>query len=156
MIREPGTERSVLQLVTCQIGGQTYALPLDEVLQVVRLPRLTQLAGTAPELCGFLNLRGAMLPVLAGRILVDEPMVWSLESHIIVLSDAVGNPAFGLLVDAVDQVRRIPADRFVPLHHGATFIQGSLRTQTEQVLLFDPFVLQSIAHRHTEMQVPGV
>jgi purine-binding chemotaxis protein CheW len=147
MMTETTVDRAAPLVVTCRIAGQRYALPISAVLQVVRLPQLTHLVGAPPEICGFLNLRGALLPVVSGRMLVDAPQEWSLDSHVVIVGDGVGRPALGLLVDAVDQVYRCAVDSFVPLNHGAAYISGALRSQGEQVLLFDPQLLAAVAQR---------
>lgn len=147
MTIEPPVDRAAPLVVTCRIAGQSYALPITAVLQVVRLPQLTYLVGTPPEICGFLNLRGALLPVVSGRILVGAAQEWNLDSHVVIIGDGSGRPALGLLVDTVDQVQRCAVDSFVPLNHGAAYISGALRSQVEQALLFDPQLLIALAQR---------
>lgn len=145
---ELSVDQTMPLVVTCRIAGQHYALPIGAVLQVVRLPQLTHLAGAPPEICGFVNLRGALLPVVAGRVLVGAPESWSLDSHVVILGDAAGRPALGLLVDAVNQVQRCVADGFLPLNQGAAYITGALRLRAEQAFLFDPQWLIMLANRH--------
>jgi purine-binding chemotaxis protein CheW len=136
-----------LQAVTCRIAEQTYAVPLAAVLQVVRLPGLTRLAGAPPELCGLLNLRGAMVPVLAARVLVGAPADYGLDSHVMIVGDAAGLPAAGLLVDAVEHVRRFAADSVMPLLQGSALVCGVVRGPGEAVLWLDPEVLLAVAQR---------
>lgn len=91
-------------LVVCRIGTQDYALPLDATLRIVRLPALTILPDTRPEVCGLLNLSGRYLPVLDGRRLVGESPHYDLNSHIVIIGAALNaaeTPVLGLLVDEV-------------------------------------------------------
>jgi purine-binding chemotaxis protein CheW len=130
--------------VTFQLAEQRYALPLDAVAQVVRLPDLVVIAGAPPAVCGLLNLRGVFLPVLAGRRLVGAPDAFSLESCV-VLVVVDGRPALGLLVDEVEAVRRFPPDGFARAGHSAPFVAGVLREREESAILLDPAALLAVA-----------
>lgn len=91
-------------LVICRIGAQDYALPLEATLRVVRLPALTILPDSKPEVCGLLNLNGRHLPVIDGRRLVGELPHYDLSNQIVIVNagaDAVDVPVLGLLVDEV-------------------------------------------------------
>jgi purine-binding chemotaxis protein CheW len=124
-------------VVAFRIGRQRYALPLDTVLQVVRLPDLISIAGAPPLMAGLLNLRGRFLPVLDGRALMGEAREHTLESCILVLAAASGEPALGLLVDEVDAVRRFPAGSFAPIERSADFVLGMLRDSEESAIVLD-------------------
>jgi chemotaxis signal transduction protein len=50
-----------------RLGERTFATPLDEVREIVRLQGLERLPGTTPPLAGVIVLRGAPLPVLDVR-----------------------------------------------------------------------------------------
>jgi purine-binding chemotaxis protein CheW len=91
-------------LVLCRIGAQDYALPLEATLRIVRLPALTILPDSKPEVCGLLNLNGRHLPVIDGRRLVGEIPHYDLTHQIIIVNggaDAADIPVLGLLVDEV-------------------------------------------------------
>ena len=53
--------------VMFRLGERTFATPLDEVREIVRLQGLERLPGTTPPLAGVIVLRGAPLPVLDVR-----------------------------------------------------------------------------------------
>lgn len=128
--------------VTFRLADQRYALPLDAVTQVVRLPDLVLVAGSPPAVCGLLNLRGAFLPVLSGRRLVGAPDACSLESCVLLVAVG-GRVALGLLADEVEAVRRFPADGFAPAGRAARFVAGVLREREESAILLDPAALLS-------------
>lgn len=104
MNRAPFAPPAFQTLVICRIGVQDYALPLDATVRIVRLPALTILPDSKPEVCGLLNLNGRHLPVIDGRRLVGETPHYDLNQQIIIVNagaDAADIPVLGLLVDEV-------------------------------------------------------
>lgn len=96
------------QVVTFLIGPQRYALPLGQVVEVVKIPALLQLAGAPPALRGLLNLHGQHLPVLDGRVLLGLAPSHDLAIEVIIAGH--GAPLVGLVVDvtsAVEAGRRV-------------------------------------------------
>jgi purine-binding chemotaxis protein CheW len=139
----PALTETAPLVVTFKVGRQTYALPLDAVLQVVRLPALTVVPDAPPTLCGLLNLRGTFVPVLNGRVMLGEPPAADLTSQVLVLG--VGVPTHSLLVDEVDAVRRFPSASFAPFVDGSALVLGLLRDRDEAVVVLDPEALAARA-----------
>jgi purine-binding chemotaxis protein CheW len=60
--------------VRVEIGGEHYAVPVDDVLEVAPLGELTPVPGAPPAVAGVLNLRGEVLAVVDLAVLVGvEP-----------------------------------------------------------------------------------
>lgn len=140
-----------LLAVTFSLAEQRYALPLDAVLQVVRLPALTTVAGAPPTICGLLNLQGQFLPVLDGRVLVGAEPVYSLDSCILILAQD-GQPTIGLLADTVEAVRTFSAKSLTAVTHGSDFIVGMLPDETGDAILLGPEALQHVAAGERALQ----
>lgn len=85
--------------LTFRAGGQLYALPSQQVREIVRPPTLARVPLAPKSLVGIGNLRGAILPVAELSILLDGPAAQSADARVIVLD--TGEP-LGLLVDEVD------------------------------------------------------
>lgn len=49
--------------VRLRVAGEAYAVPIENVLEVVRLGEVTAVPGSPAELLGVLNLRGRLLAV---------------------------------------------------------------------------------------------
>ena len=143
-IAEPSPAAAAALAVTFRLAEQRYALRLDAVAQVVRLPDLVVVAGAPPAVCGLLNLRGDFLPVLDGRRLIGAPDACTLESCVLLLM-VDGRVALGLLVDEVEAVRAFPADGFAPAGRSARFVAGVLREREDSAILLDPAALLSEA-----------
>lgn len=120
------SEVSASSLVLFQALSQACALPIQDVVEVVPLAQLTQLAGQPSLLDGFLNLRGEMIPVIPlWRLLNGAPVEARLDSPILIVR-APGAVA-GLLVDRVDGV----ADEFEPLSERSSHLSFNECAQAE-------------------------
>jgi purine-binding chemotaxis protein CheW len=124
-------------IVTCSIGAQHYGLPIEFVREVVRLPALIHLAGAPPFVCGLLNLRGDYIPVMDGRILVEESASYDTSKQIIVAGRV--QPEFGLLVDRVIDVHTTRHSQWKPINQqaAAAFLQNVINTNDNTVLILD-------------------
>jgi purine-binding chemotaxis protein CheW len=136
VLPEESIQRTRL-IVTSTIGAQSYAIPIEAVREVVRLPALLNLAGAPPFICGMLNLRGHYISVVDGRILMNEPYTYDLGNQIIILGH--DEPQMGLLVDAVCDVYPIQNEQWRSIGHhvAAGFLAGVVTTQEGSVILFD-------------------
>lgn len=130
-------------VVTFRIGRQFYALPLESVSQVVRLPDLTEIVGATKLLAGMLNLRGTFLPIIDSHALMGLTTGYLLESSLLIIA-LDGNPTFGMLADEVDAVEPIPPSGVAELSNRASFVRGIMRDTTRSVILLDPDALHEV------------
>ncbi|NJP04543.1 MAG: chemotaxis protein CheW [Chloroflexaceae bacterium] len=131
-------------IVIFRIGSQKYGLPVEFVMEVVRLPDLLALADAPPSICGLLNLRGNYLPVLHGRVLLQETLHYDINEQIIIIGQEQAE--FGLLVDEVRHVIALPVSTQISLsgNKAAAFLKGVITTDYGSVLLLEPLVLQDL------------
>ncbi|MEZ5979349.1 MAG: chemotaxis protein CheW [Planctomycetota bacterium] len=66
------TDRHPLH-VFVRLAGQLYALPVDRVSEMVRLPELTPVPNASDDVRGLMHLRGASVPVHDMRTLLGVP-----------------------------------------------------------------------------------
>lgn len=83
--------------LTFRVDRQLYALPADEVAEIVRLPAIARLPQSPPGLLGMANLRGTALPVASLRGLLGREA--APGNRAIVLDGAA---PIALVVDAVE------------------------------------------------------
>src|SRR4051812_1942196 len=99
--------RTWLEVLTFQRASTRFALESRFVVEVGALGRLSRVPGAQPALLGITNLRGDLLPVFELSSLVDRSgSAGAPASNLIVLGE--GEPEFGILVDTVDEVKRLP------------------------------------------------
>ena len=91
-----------------QLAERVYALPAETVAEVIRIPATARVPQAPRALIGVANLRGAVLPVVSLRALLDLKGEQGAASRAIVLD---GGPPVGIVVDAIDGLVTIDAER---------------------------------------------
>lgn len=95
-----------LSLLTFFLGGECYALELEQLSEVLPLQQVTPIPDAPPELTGVINLRGEIVTVVdLGRIL-ELPASQTSGGYILLLRHATGD--LGLRVEQLGQVDRVP------------------------------------------------
>ncbi len=141
------TQQHTMLVVSFDVGTQEYALPIDAVVQVVRLPALTELSGAPPAVLGLLNMRGSYLPVIDARRLLGVQAEIDLNKQVIIVGGAAANgdlqPQMGLLVDRVHDVQTLANERIVALdqRNVTPFLRGIINLHQRSLLLFDEAAL---------------
>lgn len=91
--------------VRVRVASETYALPVEHVLEVARLGEVTAVPGARPEVIGLLSLRGRVLPVVdlarLLRISRREPPGQLLVAE-------WGGVRAGFAIDGVSEVGELP------------------------------------------------
>ncbi|WP_448204668.1 chemotaxis protein CheW [Azospirillum sp. sgz302134] len=96
-------------------GDMALAVPLEEVLEILRPPEVVRIPLGPPSLEGLARLRGAVLPVISLRRILGLPDAERDSAARLLVVRHRGQPV-GLLVDrmaglsSVDEARIVPAD----------------------------------------------
>ena len=91
--------------VTLQVGAESYALPVENVVEVAEFDQPTPVPGAPRELLGVRNLRGEVLPVFDLAAVLGIPT--DAKPVRLVVAEAQGRRA-GLAIAAVHQVGELP------------------------------------------------
>ena len=127
--------------VTFALAGETFALPVASVLEILRVAGITRVPHAPRIVRGVTNMRGKVLPVVDLRVRLGlETAELGPQSRILVASSR--GRLLGLLVDAVQQVERIdrnavqapPADVMTAQ---SQYIIGVSQLGTRLVILLD-------------------
>jgi len=130
-----------LQVVVFSIDEQEYGIDIEKVQEIIRLPAVTGLPGTADYVLGITNLRGSVIPVVdLKKISLGHNAVPTEESRIIVVE--MGDKRMGLVVDEVAEVIPVPQDRIVSKESIGTgtkaeYLQGVARFDTRLLYLLN-------------------
>jgi purine-binding chemotaxis protein CheW len=99
------------EFVTSTAGGQLFGLPIACVQDVFKPARITRVPLAGPEIAGVLNLRGRIVTAIDMRSRLDLRAQETGGAPMAIGIEAKGE-SFGLLVDAVGEVLKLPdADR---------------------------------------------
>jgi purine-binding chemotaxis protein CheW len=97
-----------VSLVSFDLGQQEYALPLEQVREIIPLPaQVTEVARAETAVLGVVTLRDRLLPLVSLRALLGLPNDGQREqrSKVVVLS--LGGSSVGMVADRTREILRI-------------------------------------------------
>lgn len=127
--------------VTCRVAGETFALPVRQVQEILRVTELTRVPHAPYPVRGVTNMRGYVLPVVDLRMRLGLPEQEIGALHRVMVLSSRGR-LVGLLVDGVDQVVRLdrlavePAPEDV-MTEQSYYLMGVYRLQDHLLILLD-------------------
>lgn len=97
-----------LQLVSFEVANQEYAVPIDQVQEIVQVPeKVIHVPHSESHVLGLMTLRNRLLPLVSLRAMFGLPRHTADEhSRIVVIS--VGSASVGVVMDTVNEVLRVP------------------------------------------------
>jgi purine-binding chemotaxis protein CheW len=95
------------EFVTFTIAGQTFGQPIGRVQDVFKPARITRVPLAGAEIAGVLNLRGRIMTAIDMRYRLDVKRREEGAAPMAIGIEAKGE-SFGLLVDAVGEVVKLP------------------------------------------------
>jgi purine-binding chemotaxis protein CheW len=111
-------EEEPAEYLVFALEAERYAIPIENVREIVRVPPLTEIPRGAQNLLGVMNLRGEVLPVYEVKrrlhLSKDAPVIAGPQAdlsqlpksaRVVVVRDEEGDA--GILVDAVEEVVRL-------------------------------------------------
>ncbi|HET6867103.1 MAG TPA: chemotaxis protein CheW [Solirubrobacteraceae bacterium] len=107
------TAEAERQVVVFSLAGEYYGLPITAVREIIRYVEPSATATARGAIRGMIVLRGRTLPIADLSSRLGQELELGIRTRILVLEVAGG--ALGLIVDGVDGILPIPADRIEPL-----------------------------------------
>jgi purine-binding chemotaxis protein CheW len=98
------------RMVVLRAGEHRFGVALEHVREIIPQRPFTRLPGSAPYVCGLINLRGTILTVLglAARMGLAAPGA-EAEGESVVVIERAGR-AVGLVVDEVERIAEVDAE----------------------------------------------
>lgn len=90
------------QVLTISIDGERLAIPVDDVIEVIRSPSVTRVPLSPPGLLGLANLRGAVIPIVSLPAMLGRASSSRLSRVVVV---GAGSPV-GLAVGDVSSLEQ--------------------------------------------------
>ncbi len=111
---ESSTEdEAVSQIVSFRLANEEYGVDIMRVQEIILVGQITKMPEVPDYICGLINLRGHVIPIIDLRKRFRLPAQDETEhTRIIVLN--VNNKTIGIVVDAVNEVLRINTDQIEP------------------------------------------
>ncbi|GIE93470.1 chemotaxis protein CheW [Paractinoplanes rishiriensis] len=121
---DEGDSDDTLELVSFAVEGQEYALPIDQVQEIVQAPEsVSHVPNAGSRVLGVIDLRGRLLPVVSMRRVFGLPITpLEPKNRIVVVS--LDGGVVGVVMDTVREVLRVPHQLVAPLPN---FVAGDGR-----------------------------
>jgi len=133
------------QYLTFRLAGETFALAIAKVREVLEHRTLTKLPQTPATVRGVINLRGHVVPVVDLNLRFGNRETETTVDTCIVITEVEidGTVAhIGALVDAVDEVFELEDDRIEPpprmgLNLDTSYVRGMGKRDDDFVIVLD-------------------
>jgi purine-binding chemotaxis protein CheW len=139
------------ELVSFRAGDQDYCLDIMAVREIRGWTPATPLPQTPAHVCGVINLRGAVLPVVDFNRRLGRASTKPSARHVIIVAH-IGSRLVGLLVDAVSDILTVTDDMVQPTPDVAcetvsAFVRGIIAIEGRMISLvaMDTVLLDSEA-----------
>jgi len=134
------TRTHEIELLSFRLGGEAYALLVQDVREVLKIRDLTPVPNAPSYILGVTSLRGTMMPVIdLCKRLGLTPGERDEKSRFIVVSP--DEEDVGLIVDRVTGVFRVLPDAIKPIpeniEQGVEFLRGIVRNNDKLFILLD-------------------
>ena len=134
-------EGEIAQFVSFLLDEVEYGIDILSVHEILRFPDITRLPNTPNFICGVINLRGNVIPVVDVRLRFNLPHAEITELTRVIVIETI-DKLVGLLVDNVYQVVRLPINNIDPpseLIEGVSeeFLKGIGRFSTRLIVILN-------------------
>lgn len=134
------------RLLVFELGGHAYACDMESFREIVPPQTLTRLPGAPNSVCGLINLRGTIVTVIDGGVVLGRAGYRRAEG-LILLVDYLDRFA-GIGVDDVRDIQDVPIDQFATVVDAeipvAGAVTGAVEIEGERVLVLD---IRTVVHQ---------
>ncbi len=127
------------QYIGFKLNSGEYMIPILTVREIMKMPAVTELPQLPPYIKGVTNIRGAIIPIVNLKGLLNTPGDESASDTVIVIS--AGKVAFGVIVDSITGVIKTDASGIEPPErfagNGAEHVEGVAKINGKLVVLLD-------------------
>jgi len=131
----------ILQLVSFKIANEEFGVDILNVQEINKMTQITKVPNAPDFVEGVINLRGRVIPIIDLRTRLKlEKKQHDKDTRIIVVE--ISNKTVGFIVDAVNEVLRIPTNIIEPPPQLATgidsdFIRAVGKLEDRLLILID-------------------
>ena len=97
------TDDGVSQIVSFRLANEDYGVDIRHFQEIILIGQVTQMPQVPEFVCGLINLRGHVIPVIDIRVRFGLEAAPQTEHSRIIVSNIKGK-TIGIVVDAVDEV----------------------------------------------------
>lgn len=135
-----GEVASDLQIVTFSIAEQYFGIDILSVSEIINLTKITPLAQAPEYVEGVINIRGQIIPALNLHMMFNNQSGKQDDANRIMVVES-RNVLFGLIVDAVSEVKKVTDDMIKPTPPAISiqqnYLQGIVLDKEHLIALID-------------------
>ncbi|HEY8851840.1 MAG TPA: chemotaxis protein CheW [Gemmatimonadaceae bacterium] len=110
------------RLLAFEVGGTVFACDMESFREIVPTQRTTRLPGAPDTVCGLINLRGTIVTVIDGGVVLGKPPC-ARTGGLILLAD-YQERLIGVAVDDVRDIHDVPIDQFASANAPEAIAEG--------------------------------
>jgi purine-binding chemotaxis protein CheW len=126
------------RLLVFEVGGSAFACEMESFREIVPTQVMTRLPGAPSTVCGIMNLRGTIVTVIDGGVVLGKPAYARTRGLILVVD--YFERWIGIGVDDVRDIQDVPIDQFSAADAAETSqagITGAVEIEGQRVLVLD-------------------
>lgn len=101
------------QLVVFGLDDEEYAVPIQDLQEIIKIPIITPIPGAPEFISGIFNLRGRIVVAINLEKRFNLARKKNVPSNHVVVSE-INNNIFGIIVDNVAEVIQVPVSQIKP------------------------------------------
>ncbi len=132
---------NVSQIVSFRLANEEYGVDIMRAQEIIMMGQITRMPEVPDFICGLINLRGHVIPIVDLRKRFGLP-VKENDEHTRIIVVNVNSRTIGIVVDAVTEVLRISADQIEPPPSSVAgidhdYIRGLVKLQDKLLILLN-------------------
>ena len=124
------------RFIAFDLGGNSYALPFNCVLETDRVPRWTHVPGVPAHVRGVLNLRGEIIPLVVLRALFGFGAA-TADGRMLVIRDSTAKTPLAMVVDRLVGLASLNSDEITRSSQPGV-MRGLATSAGRKIGLLDP------------------
>ncbi len=130
-------QSSIKGFLTFVSDGLTYAVPTEQVIEIITNHSIRSLPLVPDYVRGIINLRGQIIPIIDIRLRLGKPFLEYTPTTCIIILD-IGSDRIGICVDSVSQVLTVDTSEAspVPIENRQKFASYMASVEDGKVVLF--------------------
>ncbi len=128
----PTRQAERLPILIFTLGALTFALPIDEIVEVEAMVELIPVLDSPVPILGLVNRHGTVLPLIDLRVVFKQPAA-PLTSTSLFIVATYQHRSIGLVVDEVHQVEYISAAEMKEALSSGKYIRGIINHKSELI-----------------------
>lgn len=134
-------EVKIVELIVFNLGEEEFAADIDQVREIIRIGIITPIPDSPNFIKGVTNVRGEITVVIDLKERFFLPIKKEIETKHIVITEQENN-LFGLMVDEVTEVLRIPENDVKPTPELVTridriYVRGVITLENRLIIFID-------------------